>query len=121
MRLRRHLRPAVALIAAYMLAAHAVLLVATPLVGATAGERPICRSNAGTAGAPVVPAGGLQDCLAACLAACCGAGAATPARFGVAAEYPAGTVRPIAFAPDLRPVLRMAAAGVHYSRAPPAG
>src|ERR1700734_735036 len=79
MSIRRHVRAAVALIAAYAVALQTILLVfAGTVPGATSfAATPIC-SSFGTAGTGSVPPGHSQDCLTACLTGCCCGATALP-------------------------------------------
>ena len=122
MKMRRNLRMALALLAAYALALQAVLLAASPLAGGLgAADQPICRTLAAADGAPSAPAGPRHDCLAACLAMGCGTADVTIARIGSAADYPPATMRTVAFAPDVARAPHSLVAYSHYSRAPPRG
>ena len=121
MSIRRYVRPAVALIAAYAVALQTILLAfAGALPGATSlAATPIC-SSVGTAGTGSLPPGHSQDCLTACLTGCCCGAAAVsmpaatvayarePARIVIAAIEPAATPRP-------------GVTAAHRSRAPPLG
>jgi len=120
MMIRRHVRAAIALIAAYAVALQTILLaLVLPVAGTAAfAAQPVCAAS-GTAGTGSVPAGHARDCLAACLTGCCGGASAVPppaaamiALAPQAAPAPASKLKRVA-------TLRPPVTGAHRSRAPP--
>jgi hypothetical protein len=118
MSIRRYVRAAVALIAAYAVALQMILLALVGPMGATqSAVQPVC-SAFGAAGTGSVPPGHAQDCLAACLTGCCCGAIAVPvpgATFAYAPEPAQTVIAAIEAATAMRPGMTAA----HRSRAPP--
>ena len=119
MSIRRHVRAAVALIAAYAVALQTILLVfAGTVPGATSfAATPIC-SSFGTAGTGSVPPGHSQDCLTACLTGCCCGATALPVP-GATVAYAPQPAQAVAAAIEAAATTRPGVTAAHRSRAPP--
>ena len=120
MAMRRNLRAILALLAAYTVVLHPMLLAAAVPAVAVADpfEQPICATVDPADHAPAPPASHDHDCLAACVAAGCGA--ALPL-LDVASAVPAGwnRGRAIALFLDDSSVPPFGMARAYCSRAPP--
>jgi hypothetical protein len=119
MNTRRHIRAAVALIAAYAVALQMILLaLAGPMGGTTQfAAQPIC-SAIGTAGTGSVPPGHSQDCLAACLTGCCGGATAVPVP-GATIAYAPEPAQTVSAAIEAATTMGPGITAAHRSRAPP--
>jgi hypothetical protein len=118
MSMRRHIRAAVALIAAYAVALQMILLALVgPLSTAHLAAQPIC-SSFGTAGTGSVPPGHSQDCLAACLTGCCCGATAVPVP-GATVAYAPEPAQTVTAAIEAAIAMRPGTAAANRSRAPP--
>jgi hypothetical protein len=119
MSMRRHIRAAVALFAAYAVALQMILLALIgPMGGATQfAAQPIC-SSFGTAGTGSVPTGHSQDCLAACLTGCCCGVTAVPVP-GATVAYAPEPAQTVTAVIEATAAMRPGMTAAHRSRAPP--